>query len=274
MNLHLVECWKLFWAIKSKRRKKNEQTYIYISVKSLAGDTRLYTSPCRSVRLPVRRSVTFLNCERFLQYCPCPTVRDAGVVYPALFGVYSPPLRQKVILPLQYTFVVLHSVLFSDLVSCGKARSTAVVLSVDLSVTHLFDHSPSARSGLLGLVFLNPYRLQRPSRPTVCVSAYFDQFRAQALQNNAAKETIFFRFLSLDSLKTTSFFLPFFILSVFLSFVHSFNLTFFLSILSFFLKSASSCLERSQNEFVCKHAGSMQAIDHKIGVNKSLFCFV
>ena len=30
-------------------------------------------------------SVTFLNCERFLHYRSCPTVRDWIAVYPALF---------------------------------------------------------------------------------------------------------------------------------------------------------------------------------------------
>ena len=55
------------------------------------------TLVCRSVRWSigplvrwsfgpsVRRSVSFLNCKQFLHYCPCPTVRDAGAVYPALF---------------------------------------------------------------------------------------------------------------------------------------------------------------------------------------------
>ena len=39
-----------------------------------------------SVCLPsVRRSVTFLNCERFLHHCPCPIVRNCPAVYPALF---------------------------------------------------------------------------------------------------------------------------------------------------------------------------------------------
>ena len=42
----------------------------------LVADTRLYTLPCRSVRLTIRPSVTFLNSERFLQYCSCPTVRN------------------------------------------------------------------------------------------------------------------------------------------------------------------------------------------------------
>jgi len=43
----------------------------------LVADTRLYTL--------VRRSVTFLNSERFSHYCSCPTVRDWIAVYPALF---------------------------------------------------------------------------------------------------------------------------------------------------------------------------------------------
>ena len=55
----------------------------------LVADTRLYTLPCRSVGRSVGRyvgpSVTFLNSERFLHYCSCPTVRDWIAVYPALF---------------------------------------------------------------------------------------------------------------------------------------------------------------------------------------------
>ena len=38
----------------------------------LVADTRLYTFPCRSVGL----SQTFLDCDRFLYYGPCPTVCD------------------------------------------------------------------------------------------------------------------------------------------------------------------------------------------------------
>ena len=50
----------------------------------LVADTRLYTLPCRSVRRSVGPSVTFLNSERFLHYCSCPTVRDCFALYPAL----------------------------------------------------------------------------------------------------------------------------------------------------------------------------------------------
>ena len=42
----------------------------------LVADTRLYTLLCRSVGRQVGRSFTFLNCERFLHYCSCPTIRD------------------------------------------------------------------------------------------------------------------------------------------------------------------------------------------------------
>ena len=37
-----------------------------------------------SVGPSVRPSVTFLNCERLLHYCPCQTVRDCPAVYPTL----------------------------------------------------------------------------------------------------------------------------------------------------------------------------------------------
>ena len=39
----------------------------------------------RSVGPSVGPSVTFLNSERVLHYCSCPTVRDWIAVYPALF---------------------------------------------------------------------------------------------------------------------------------------------------------------------------------------------
>ena len=45
----------------------------------------LAVSVGRLVRPSVRPSVTFLNSERFLHYCSCPTVRDWIAVYPALF---------------------------------------------------------------------------------------------------------------------------------------------------------------------------------------------
>ena len=38
-----------------------------------------------SVRRPIHPSVTFLDCGQFLHYCPCPIIRDAAAVYPALF---------------------------------------------------------------------------------------------------------------------------------------------------------------------------------------------
>ena len=64
-----------------------------VSSPYLVADTRLYTLPCRlvgrSVHPSVRPSATFLNSERFLQYCSCPTVRDWIAVYPALFWSYS-----------------------------------------------------------------------------------------------------------------------------------------------------------------------------------------
>ena len=37
------------------------------------------------VGLSVCPSITFLNSERFLHYCSCPTIRDWIAVYPALF---------------------------------------------------------------------------------------------------------------------------------------------------------------------------------------------
>ena len=40
---------------------------------------------CWLVSRAVGPSVTFLNSERFLHYCSCPTVRDWIAVYPALF---------------------------------------------------------------------------------------------------------------------------------------------------------------------------------------------
>ena len=38
-----------------------------------------------SVGMSVRPSITFLNSERFLYYCSCPTVRVWIAVYPTLF---------------------------------------------------------------------------------------------------------------------------------------------------------------------------------------------
>ena len=46
-------------------------------------------SVSRSVGRSVRPSVTFLNSERFLHYCSCPTVCDWIAVYPALFSSLS-----------------------------------------------------------------------------------------------------------------------------------------------------------------------------------------
>ena len=49
---------------------------------SLVADTRLHLAV--TVGRSVRRYITFLNSERFLHYCSCPTVRDWIVVYLAL----------------------------------------------------------------------------------------------------------------------------------------------------------------------------------------------
>ena len=40
---------------------------------------------CTKIKLLQHTSVTFLNSERFLTYCSCPTVRDWIAVHPALF---------------------------------------------------------------------------------------------------------------------------------------------------------------------------------------------
>ena len=56
----------------------------------------------------VRRSVTFLNSERFSHYCSCPTVRDWIAVYPALFSIYV-NLRSIIV----SLFVSLHIVIVS-----------------------------------------------------------------------------------------------------------------------------------------------------------------
>ena len=50
----------------------------------LVTDKRLYTLRCRAVPPSVPPSKIFMNCERFMQYCSCPTVRDWIAVYPAL----------------------------------------------------------------------------------------------------------------------------------------------------------------------------------------------
>ena len=50
----------------------------------------LAVSVGRSVGRSVGPSVTFLNSERFLHYCSCPTVRDWIAVYPALFKSEHP----------------------------------------------------------------------------------------------------------------------------------------------------------------------------------------
>ena len=42
--------------------------------------------PWWSVHPSIRPSKIFLNYERFLHCCPCPTVRDCLAVYPALFS--------------------------------------------------------------------------------------------------------------------------------------------------------------------------------------------
>ena len=45
----------------------------------------VHWSVCMSNSPSKSPSVTFLNCERFLQFCPCPTIPDCPAVYPALF---------------------------------------------------------------------------------------------------------------------------------------------------------------------------------------------
>ena len=42
---------------------------------------------CTKIKLLQHTSVTFLNSERFLTYCSCPTVRDWIAVHPALFSL-------------------------------------------------------------------------------------------------------------------------------------------------------------------------------------------
>ena len=37
----------------------------------------------------ISQSELFLNCERFLHYCPCPTIRDCLAVYPALLPLVN-----------------------------------------------------------------------------------------------------------------------------------------------------------------------------------------
>ena len=51
-----------------------------------------------SVGRSVRRSVTFLNCERILLYCSCPTVRDWIAVYSALFLSHQRALVSTILL--------------------------------------------------------------------------------------------------------------------------------------------------------------------------------
>ena len=75
-------CWRLFILFHPLCQKR------YVQIQRctfLVADTRLYTSPCRSVGPSVGPSVRFLNSERFSHYCSCPTVRDWIAVYPALF---------------------------------------------------------------------------------------------------------------------------------------------------------------------------------------------
>ena len=69
----------------------------------LVADTRLYTLPCRSVRLSVPPSHVFFNCERCLYYYPCPTVRDCLAVYPA--------------------FIICSSLAHLETSSCGRGSS-------------------------------------------------------------------------------------------------------------------------------------------------------
>ena len=63
----------------------------------LVADTRLYTLPCRSVGRQVRRSVTFLNSEQFLQYCYCPPARDFGCRVSGLVYTFGSSKRQLLI---------------------------------------------------------------------------------------------------------------------------------------------------------------------------------
>ena len=74
--------WPMFTSYFTRRSTSHDDLHAlrWLS-KFLVAATRLYTLPCRYVR----PSVTFLNCERFLLYCSCPTVRDWIAVYPALF---------------------------------------------------------------------------------------------------------------------------------------------------------------------------------------------
>ena len=58
-----------------------------------------------SVRRFVGPSVTFLNSERFLHYCSCPTVRDWIAVYPALFYEKHPNVLAAEIL----AWIIFHS---------------------------------------------------------------------------------------------------------------------------------------------------------------------
>ena len=67
------------------KAKKNWSVRRFQVTLFLVADTRLYTLPCRSVRRYVGTSEIFLNCEWFLHYSPCPTIRDYIAVYPALF---------------------------------------------------------------------------------------------------------------------------------------------------------------------------------------------
>ena len=66
----------------------------------LVTDNRLYTLRCRAVPPSVPPSKIFMNCERCMQYCSCPTVHDWIAVYPALFyyrlhGATTPYTRGK-----------------------------------------------------------------------------------------------------------------------------------------------------------------------------------
>ena len=74
--------WKNWDTIRKKSR------FISASSSNLFSRGHATLELAVSVGLLVRH-VTFLIRERFRHYCPCPTVRDWGAVYPALFLLYS-----------------------------------------------------------------------------------------------------------------------------------------------------------------------------------------
>ena len=77
---------------------------------SMAIADELVVKLTASIGFASTKSVTFLNGERFLYYCSCPTVRDRIAVYPVLFP--SPPVH----------FDFIKNVFRSDfLFHCGYA---------------------------------------------------------------------------------------------------------------------------------------------------------